>query len=73
MKNGKVFVGIESLISILNKQKREFKMSRSTDNGLYSKTLRRKVYFYETKHPGIYKKLCELNYKLTFKNGGKIR
>ena len=69
----KKVLGINNLISILYKQKREFKISRSSDNGLYSKKLRNKIYFYESNHPGIYKKLCELNYKLMFKNGGQIR
>lgn len=48
-------------------------MTRSS-NGLYSKTLRNKVRFYEEKHPGVYKRLCDLNYKLMYKgNGGIIR
>ena len=65
--------GMNKLISILNKQKREFKMSRSADNGLYSKKLRNKIRFYEKNHPGVYKKMCELNHKLIFKNKGKLR
>ena len=66
-------LGINDLISILKKLKREFNMTRSS-NGLYSKTLRNKVRFYEEKHPGVYKRLCDLNYKLMYKgNGGIIR
>lgn len=61
------------LISILKKQQRDFKVSKSLDNGLYSKKLRNKIRFYEKNHPGVYKNLCKLNYKLIFKNKGKVR
>lgn len=61
------------LISILKKQQRDFKVSKLLDNGLYSKRLRNKIRFYEKNHPGVYKNLCKLNYKLIFKNKGKLR
>ena len=43
------------------------------NRGFFDYRIRQKALFFEKNHPGIYKKMAELNYKLMFKNGGVYR
>lgn len=56
------------IISILKKIKREFKIKGSFDY-----RTRKKILFLEEKHPGIYKRMTDLNYRMMFKSDGFIR
>lgn len=56
------------VISILKKIKREFKIK----GGLDYRT-RKKILFLEENHPGIYKRMVDLNYRMMFKSDGFIR
>lgn len=51
------------IIKLLKKIKREFKQN----GGLNYKT-RRKLLFLESNHPGVYKRMVDLNNKLLFKS-----
>lgn len=51
------------IIKLLKKIKREFKIN----GGLNYKT-RQKILFLESNHPGVYKRMVEMNNKLLFRS-----
>lgn len=53
-------IGMNKVISILNKLRRDFKI-----NGMFSKRVRNKAKFFEKKHRGYYKKMTGImSYKI---------
>ena len=56
------------IISILKKFKRDFKIK-----GILDYRTRKKILFLEEKHPGIYKRMNDVNYRMMFTSNGFIR